>query len=106
MIQALRDDYLEQELAALPDWHYVPDRKAIYRQLRFSDFGQALGAMVRIGLEAEKADHHPEWANVYNVLDIWLTTHDAEGVSNQDIALARKINAIANNAGNHTSTLD
>jgi len=95
MIQALSNERRDALLGALSDWRYVPDRKAIHRQLRFADFGQALGAMVRIGLEAEKADHHPEWANVYNSLDIWLTTHDAGGVSTRDLDLAQKIDEIA-----------
>ncbi|WP_299008587.1 4a-hydroxytetrahydrobiopterin dehydratase [uncultured Caulobacter sp.] len=94
MIEALPTERLDEALRHLPQWRYVADRKAIYRQLKFKDFGQALGAMVQIGLKAEKADHHPEWTNVYNVLDVWLTTHDADGVSSRDIALAHKINSI------------
>ena len=95
MIQALSDERRDALLGALADWRYVPDRRAIHRQLRFADFGQALGAMVRIGLEAEKVDHHPEWANVYNSLNIWLTTHDADGVSMRDFDLAQRIDEIA-----------
>ncbi|KAG5721160.1 hypothetical protein E4T56_gene6188, partial [Termitomyces sp. T112] len=58
---------------------YDAARKAIHRRIRLHDFAQALALMVRIGVEAEKRDHHPEWTNVYNRLDIWLTTHDAGG---------------------------
>jgi 4a-hydroxytetrahydrobiopterin dehydratase len=58
------------------------------------DFAQALALMVRIGVEADKRDHHPEWSNVYNRIDIWLTTHDAGGISTRDIALAGVIDAM------------
>jgi 4a-hydroxytetrahydrobiopterin dehydratase len=95
MITQLAPADREAALEALPLWRYDETRKALHRQLRFADFGQALAAMVRIGLEAEKADHHPEWANVYNVLDIWLTTHDAAGVSDRDLKLAQQIDIIA-----------
>ena len=95
MIQALSAEHLSDALRLLPGWRYDADRKAIHRRLQFQDFKEALGAMVRIGLEAEKSDHHPEWANVYNVLDIWLTTHDADGVSTRDLALAPSIDQIA-----------
>ena len=78
----------------LPLWHYDPARNAIHRRLVFADFAEALAAMVRIGVAAEKADHHPEWSNVYNRLDIWLTTHDTGSVSERDHALARVIDAM------------
>lgn len=76
---------------SLPAWAYDPERRALRRRLRFGSFGEALAAMVRIGVEAEKADHHPEWTNVYDTVDIWLTTHDAGGVSPRDEALASLI---------------
>jgi 4a-hydroxytetrahydrobiopterin dehydratase len=94
MIQRLSANQLSDALAALPEWRYDADRNAIHRQFRFGDFKEALGAMLRIGLEAEAADHHPEWANTYNVLDVWLTTHDADGVSARDAALAGTIDRI------------
>jgi 4a-hydroxytetrahydrobiopterin dehydratase len=94
MIQALSADARDLALAELSAWRYDAARKALHRGLRFADFNQALGTMVRIGLEAEKADHHPEWTNVYDRLDIWLTTHDADGVSPRDVALARRIDLI------------
>lgn len=100
MIEPLSAEQLSETLTSLPDWRYDAGRKAIYRQLRFKDFKETLGAMVRIGLEAETADHHPEWANVYNVLDIWLTTHDADGVSSRDVALAGIIDRIAGERAN------
>lgn len=81
-------------IAALSAWTVDPDRKALYRRLQFATFGEALAAMVRIGVEADKTDHHPEWSNVYGTIDIWLTTHDEGGISGRDIALARMIDAM------------
>ncbi|WP_206245338.1 4a-hydroxytetrahydrobiopterin dehydratase [Novosphingobium terrae] len=94
MIAPLTQEALQQALASLPDWTYDEPRKAIHRRIVLRDFGQALGLMVRIGVEAEKRDHHPEWANVYNKLDIWLTTHDADGVSTRDVELAGVIDRL------------
>jgi 4a-hydroxytetrahydrobiopterin dehydratase len=87
-------DELRRLADTLPAWQYDPDRQAIRRHLRFANFGEALAAMVRIGVEAEKADHHPEWTNVYDRLDIWLTTHDAGGVSGKDEAMAALIDGM------------
>lgn len=92
--RALAPDALEAALKDLPAWRYDAKRRALFRGLVLEDFGEAMGLMVRIGIEAEKADHHPEWSNVYNRLDIWLTTHDANGVSDRDLHLARRIDAI------------
>jgi len=95
MPQSLSKIERDQALLALPEWTYVEDRAALHRRLVLEDFSAALGLMVRIGIEAEKADHHPEWFNVYNKLDIWLTTHDAGGLSGKDLALARVIDRLA-----------
>ena len=78
----------------LPAWVYDAKRRALHRRLRFASFGEALAAMVRIGVEADKADHHPEWTNIYDTVDIWLTTHDAGGVSPQAETLAALIEAM------------
>lgn len=78
-------------LATLPGWTYDPARRAFHRALKLADFAEAMGLMMRIAFLAEKADHHPEWTNVYNRLEIWLTTHDAGDVSQRDIELARAI---------------
>lgn len=78
-------------LATLPGWCYDPARRAFHRALKLADFAEAMGLMMRIAVLAEKADHHPEWTNVYNRLEIWLTTHDAGDVSQRDIDLARAI---------------
>lgn len=95
MIAALTKREIEIALDALPGWTHDETRNALYRSIEVADFSVALGMMMRIGLEAEKADHHPEWHNVYNRIQIWLTTHDAgNAISARDIALARAINAI------------
>ena len=81
-------------LAHLPQWSLRDDGLAIVRNLKFSDFGEAFGFMTRVAIAADKADHHPEWFNVYNRVEITLTTHDAGGLSARDVALARVIDAM------------
>lgn len=80
---------------ALPAWAPVGGRDAIGRSFRFKDFSQAWGFMSRVALLAEKHDHHPEWSNVWNRVEIVLSTHDAGGLSMRDVTLARAIDAIA-----------
>ena len=70
---------LTQALQSLPDWTHDAARAAIHRSFRFADFNQAFAFMTRVALYAERHDHHPEWSNVYNRVDILLTTHDAGG---------------------------
>jgi 4a-hydroxytetrahydrobiopterin dehydratase len=82
-------------LAGLPHWKEVPGRDAIQRSLKFADFTQAWGFMTKVALAAEKADHHPEWSNVYNRVEIVLSTHDAGGLSDKDVALAKFIDTVA-----------
>jgi 4a-hydroxytetrahydrobiopterin dehydratase len=82
-------------LTALTEWTEVPGRDAIRRDLKFADFNQAWAFMTRVALAAEKADHHPEWSNVYNNVSIVLSTHDAGGLSEKDIALAKFIDGIS-----------
>lgn len=82
-------------LSGLPDWRKADDtRPAIARSLVFADFNAAFGFMTRVALLADKADHHPEWSNVYNRVEVLLTTHDAGGVTEKDIAMARFIDEI------------
>ena len=76
-------------LAGLPDWQLDEARGAIRRSFRFADFGEAFAFMTQVALAAEKRDHHPEWSNVYNRVEIALTTHDAGGLTDKDIELAR-----------------
>ena len=78
-------------LAELPDWTLRADGKAIARTIMFEDFNEAFGFMTRVALYADKHDHHPEWSNVYNKVEITLTTHDADGLSARDAAMARAI---------------
>lgn len=80
---------LPQHLAGLPGWTHHPERGAISRSLRFASFAEAFGFMAQMALVSEKLDHHPEWFNVYNRVDITLTTHDAGGLSERDIAWAK-----------------
>lgn len=78
----------------LPGWTPAAGRDAIARTFRFKDFSEAWGFMARVALLAEKHDHHPEWSNVWNRVEITLTTHDAGGLSARDVALARAIDAL------------
>jgi 4a-hydroxytetrahydrobiopterin dehydratase len=78
----------------LPSWSLDEERDAIRRIFRFPDFVAAFGFMTKVALLAEKADHHPEWSNVYNKVEILLTTHEASGLSVRDIALARTIDML------------
>lgn len=87
---------LSEALAALPDWRRADDpRPAVARTLTFADFNAAFGFMSRVALKAEVMDHHPEWSNVYGRVEIVLTTHDAGGVTDKDLTLARFIDAVA-----------
>lgn len=94
MISKLTDAERAMALANLPEWTSVGDLDGIRRLFTFTDFNQAFGFMARVALLAEKADHHPEWSNVYNRVDILLTTHDAGGLSQRDVDMAAAIDAI------------
>jgi 4a-hydroxytetrahydrobiopterin dehydratase len=83
-----------EALAALPEWSLRDDGSAIYRSLTFADFSEAFAFMTRVALLAEKHDHHPEWSNVWNRVEITLTTHDADGLSERDVKLARAIDSL------------
>lgn len=95
MITKLTDIQRLDLPTALPNWAMVPGRDAITRSLRFADFSAAWGFMARVALLAEQQDHHPEWSNVYNRVDITLTTHDAGGLSARDLTLALAIDRLA-----------
>ena len=86
---------LADALAKLKGWTEISGRSAIEKKFTFADFNEAWGFMTRVALAAEKADHHPEWSNVYNKVEIVLSTHDAGGVSIKDVALAKFIDSIA-----------
>ena len=82
-------------LKANPGWTELENRDAIQKVFEFADFNTAWGFMNRVALAAEKADHHPEWFNVYNKVEITLTTHDADGLSQRDVDLADFIDRAA-----------
>ncbi|MCP5363619.1 MAG: 4a-hydroxytetrahydrobiopterin dehydratase [Hyphomicrobiales bacterium] len=88
MVEKLSPAVRQASLASLSGWSDVNGRDAIQKSFQFKDFNGAFGFMARIALMAEKMDHHPEWFNVYNRVDITLSTHDAGGVTERDIALA------------------
>ncbi|ABS63008.1 transcriptional coactivator/pterin dehydratase [Parvibaculum lavamentivorans DS-1] len=92
----------EKALAGLKGWSKVKGRDAIEKTFKFKDFNEAFGFMTRVALVAEKMDHHPEWANVYNRLDVVLTTHDADGLSDKDVTLATLMDKWAGKAGKTT----
>ena len=92
---ALLDDAARSELLpTLEGWAVVEGRDAISKSYTFANFGEAWAFMSRVALLAEKQDHHPEWFNVWNRVDITLTTHDCSGLSRRDIRLARAIEAL------------
>ena len=94
MIELLSDAERADALDGLPDWDLDDGRDAITRSFKFADFSEAFAFMTRVALLAEKADHHPEWSNIWNRVDILLTTHDAGGLSTRDIAMAQAIDTL------------
>ncbi|MEZ5886816.1 MAG: 4a-hydroxytetrahydrobiopterin dehydratase [Paracoccaceae bacterium] len=97
MTGPLTKEERESELPALGEsgWRAVPDRDAIRKIWKFKSFSEAWGFMSRAALIAEKLNHHPEWSNVYNVVDVTLTTHDAPGLSALDLTFARRLDKVA-----------
>jgi 4a-hydroxytetrahydrobiopterin dehydratase len=86
-------------VAKLSGWTAAANREAIQKTFKFKDFNAAFGFMTRVALAAEKADHHPEWFNVYNRVEVLLATHEADGVTERDVALARIMDAAAASGG-------
>ena len=86
-IARLTQTELSNLLARHPEWTLRADGLALQRTFRFADFNEAFGFMTRVAIYADKADHHPEWFNVYNRVEITLTTHDAGGISARDAAM-------------------
>lgn len=95
MVEKLTPEERKAFLSAHPEWEEVEGRDAVIRKFGFSDFNAAFGFMTRVAIAAEKADHHPEWSNVYNKVEITLTTHDADGLSQRDADLAKFIDEAA-----------
>jgi 4a-hydroxytetrahydrobiopterin dehydratase len=93
-IPRLTDAERDATVAELSQWTLRDDGLAISRDFKFADFNAAFGFMARVALLAEKADHHPEWSNVYNRVHMTLTTHDAGGLSQRDVKMARAIEAM------------
>lgn len=94
-IEKFNPQTLQSHLESLEGWSVVEDCDAIFKSFKFKNFNEAWSFMSRVALLAEKMDHHPEWFNVYNRVDITLTTHDAGGVSKHDIKMAKEIEAYA-----------
>ena len=95
MTNTLTPEEREAALSTLDNWHRTPDRDAIERHLRFKDFLTAFEFMRQVAEHADRLDHHPEWRNCYNQVDITLITHDAGGLTDKDIALALLIDQTA-----------
>ena len=95
MAQKLTGDARKAALTKIPGWSEAGERDAIFRKFEFKDFNEAFGFMTRAALVAEKHDHHPEWFNVYRTVEVTLSTHDAGGLTDKDIALAQAMNKIA-----------
>ena len=91
----LDPDALRLALAELPLWTLDAERSALTRRLRFASFAEAFGFMAQIAVIAESRNHHPEWFNVYNRVQVTLTTHDAGGLTMKDIELARTMDRVA-----------
>ena len=90
----LTDQEIAQALSSLPGWSRCKNKNALKNSFRFSDFNEAFAFMTAIALKAEKMNHHPDWSNAYNQVDITLTTHSAGGVTVNDIELAKFINKL------------
>ncbi len=88
----LTQDEVRAAQQQLPDWNF--DQLSLQREFKFADFVAAFGFMSQVALLAERMDHHPEWSNVYNRVDIRLTSHDAGGITARDIKLATGIDAL------------
>ncbi|MBI3706311.1 MAG: 4a-hydroxytetrahydrobiopterin dehydratase [Proteobacteria bacterium] len=95
MVEKLAGSARDKALADLKGWAEIAGRDAIRKEFKFKDFNAAFGFMSRVALMAERMDHHPEWFNVYNRVEITLATHDAGGVSVRDVKLAKFIDAVA-----------
>ena len=95
MAEKLSNERRAEVLGQLADWQAVDGRNAITRTFKFKDFNQAFGFMARAALIAENMDHHPEWFNVYNRVDVTLSTHDAGGLTELDVELAAAMDSLA-----------
>jgi 4a-hydroxytetrahydrobiopterin dehydratase len=99
MTEKLTGGARQTALAKLQGWSEVAGRDAIQKKFTFKDFNEAFGFMSRAALIAEKLDHHPEWFNVYNKVEVTLSTHDAGGVTERDVRLATAMDRLAGGSG-------
>lgn len=95
MAETLQGEARNRALSKLQGWEVLADRDAVRKELRFKDFNAAFAFMTQVALKAEQMNHHPEWSNVWNRVDITLSTHDAGGLTERDIELARFIDSVA-----------
>ena len=97
-MKAMTEAEIDGALATLSGWSRASGRGAICKTFKFKDFSAAFGFMTRVALAAEQLNHHPEWLNVWNRVEVTLATHDAGGLTELDLKLARKMDAIATGA--------
>ena len=95
MAKKLTEDEREAALDELAQWSVVEGRDAIHRTFTFANFVEAFGFMTKAAIHAEKLNHHPEWSNVYKTVEVALTTHDVDGLSDLDVKLAKQMDALA-----------
>lgn len=95
MVTRLTAEERKTKLATLPGWQPTIGRDALQKSFKFEDFNAAFGFMTRVAIKAQELDHHPEWFNVYNRVEITLSTHEADGLTQRDIALAEFIEKVA-----------
>ncbi len=96
-IERAGEPEIEAFLSASPGWSRVEGK--LYREYHFTDFVQAFGFMTQAALEIEKQNHHPEWCNAYRTVVVYLSTHEADGISKRDFALARTMDELADRLG-------
>ena len=94
-IEPLSEEERVDALDVLGEWEHDEARDALTRRFTFADFSEAFAFMTRVAMLAEKMDHHPEWSNIWNRVDVLLTTHDAGGLSTRDLVMAEAIDALA-----------
>lgn len=94
MVKALEKNSINDHMISVPMWHLSPDHLVIVRNLKFKNFKDAFAFMNKVAIVAEDMNHHPNWMNVYNEVNIALTTHDCQGLSSKDFELARTIDGI------------
>ena len=94
MIKKFARDELPELLSQLTQWQLSADKSAIQRSFKFADFNEAFGFMTRVAIKSQEMDHHPDWSNAYNKVDITLSTHAAKGLTERDIKLATFIDSI------------